>query len=265
MQKTAGKFAWNTRWRREASSLATRLRGERGELELKERDIPQLTAKIAGIFTGKARHRWEGKPQSAISKLRTQDRLRVGECGLEGDEQADLSVHGGPGKAIHHYPVDHYEVWADEIGGNSLFAPGGFGENISTSGMTEADVCIGDIFNLGSAVVQISQGRQPCWKLAAHTGVKRLPFLVQKTLRTGWYYRVLEAGYLVQDDRLELTARPHPEWTVEAVTRCRFDGRIETHLALALSELPALAPGWRDAFVNRARKRTENTDKRLKG
>lgn len=227
--------------------------------------MPQITATIAGIFTGKTRHRWNGKPPSAIGKSRTQDRLRVREFGLEGDEQADLSVHGGAEKAVHHYPADYYETWTNELGSNPLFTPGGFGENISTSGMTETDVCIGDIFRLGSAVVQISQGRQPCWKLAAHTGVKRLPFLFQKALRTGWYYRVLEAGYVAQDDRLKLTARPHPDWTVEAVTRCRFDGRIATDMALALSELPALAPGWRDAFANRAQRRSENTDKRLKG
>lgn len=252
--------------RRDVSrTVAGRPPTELGEPETRDCDTPQLTTAILGIFTGTAKHRWDAKPPSAIGKSRTQDRLRVGEYGLEGDEQADLSVHGGPEKAIHHYPADHYENWINELGGNPLFAPGGFGENISTYGMTETDVCIGDIFQLGSAVVQISQGRQPCWKLAEHTGVKRLPFLVQKTIRTGWYYRVLEGGHVAQDDRSDLSARPHPKWTVQAVTRCRFDGRIKADLATELSRLSELSPGWRDAFAKRALGRSEITDKRLKG
>src|SRR3546814_365776 len=113
--------------------------------------------------------------------------------GIAGDEQADLSVHGGPDKAIHHYPRDHYAFWDDALGGHALLAsPGAFGENISTSGLVEDAACIGDRYRLGSALVEVSQGRKPCWKLGHRFGLATVPATVVRTRRSGWYYRVLE-------------------------------------------------------------------------
>ncbi len=107
---------------------------------------------------------------SAIAKTPVDGRVRLGETGLEGDQQAELKVHGGPEKALHHYPFDHYAVWRREWqagvpGLARLDQAGAFGENISTSGLTETDVCVGDVYRIGSAIVQVSQPRQPCWKL----------------------------------------------------------------------------------------------------
>ena len=88
--------------------------------------------------------------------------------GFKTDQQADLKVHGGLEKAVHHYAADHYSAWRQEVDDEpDIFKPGGFGENISTIGMTENTLCIGDVFRMGTALVQISQGRQPCWKLNA--------------------------------------------------------------------------------------------------
>ena len=107
-----------------------------------------------------------GEP-SGIDKQPVSGALTAGPTGLAGDRQADLRHHGGPDKAIHHYPAEHYLAW--QATGLPLdparLQPGGFGENISTTGLTEQTVCIGDVFRAGSIVLQVAQARQPCWKL----------------------------------------------------------------------------------------------------
>jgi MOSC domain-containing protein YiiM len=128
--------------------------------------VPVLSVPILSIQRGKVRpFRGEHEP-SAIDKRPIAGTVRVGRLGLEGDEQADLTVHGGVDKAIHHYPYDHYPFWQDTIGQHPLLAGrGAFGENVSTRGLTEDMVCIGDRWRMGTAIVEVSQGRQPCCKL----------------------------------------------------------------------------------------------------
>lgn len=120
-------------------------------------------ARIEALLVGRAAP-LRGTERSAIRKTAISGAVTVTTLGLDGDEQADLSVHGGPEKAIHHYPFDHYASWRGMRSSVSLDAPGAFGENISTYGLTEETVCIGDQFQLGTAVVEVSQPRQPCWK-----------------------------------------------------------------------------------------------------
>ena len=166
---------------------------------------------VEGLFVGRSRERWADRPPSAIHKSEASTSVYLTSTGFEWDEQADLTVHGGPEKALHHYPADHYSTWTFELGENPRFVADGFGENISTTGLLEADMCIGDVFQLGTARVQISQGRQPCWKLSAHTENARMAHEVQKTARTGWYYRVMEPGLVTPGDMLVRTDHPQPE------------------------------------------------------
>lgn len=222
-----------------------------------------VTSQIETVFTGKIEARWEGKPPSAIGKRPVAGPVAVTARGLIGDAQADLSVHGGPDKALHHYAADHYPAWRSELARDDL-APGAFGENIAAYGLTEANVCIGDIFTLGSATVQVSQGRQPCWKLAAHAGEPRMAWLFQKTGRTGWYYRVLSPGTIEAGAPITLVDRPWPDWSVQRVTAARLTRRVTPAEAQALAELPELAEGWRAAFARLAGgERNEDTAKRL--
>ncbi|WP_281995485.1 MOSC domain-containing protein [Ruegeria faecimaris] len=211
-----------------------------------------LSANIDGIFVGAVKDCWEGKPPSAIQKDRVDGRQLITSLGFSEDAQADLTVHGGEDKAIHHYAFDHYSAWQAE----GLIAPGtlpvAFGENISTTGLTEENLCIGDILSLGTAVVQISQGRQPCWKLGLHTGHKEMPYQFQKTGRTGWYYRVLEPGEVGSGDRITLVERLNPNWSVLAVTRARLTRRILPEDAEVLSQMKELAQSWRQAFCRMA-------------
>lgn len=208
---------------------------------------------VTGLFTGRAILRWPGKPPTAIRKRPVDGPRSVTLTGIEGDEQADLTVHGGPEKAIHHYPADTYPLWHADLGSAAIaFEPGHFGENVSTTGWTEDDVAIGDRFRLGTALVEICQGRQPCWKLAAQTGIDALPYLVRKTARTGWYYRVLEEGTVAPGDSLARAGRADPDWSVRRVTAALFNPRLPPEEARRIAALPALAEGWRASFARRA-------------
>ncbi|MDP2058036.1 MAG: MOSC domain-containing protein, partial [Thiobacillus sp.] len=147
------------------------------------------------LLIGQARAFGPNGEPSAIDKHGVATPLRLSVTGFLGDEQGDPSRHGGPDKAVHHYPFEHYAAWCRELPDLAEhFRPGGFGENISTTGLTEQNVCVGDQFSLGTAHIQVAQARQPCWKLGVRFGIPDMPRHVQASARTGWYYRVLEAG-----------------------------------------------------------------------
>ena len=209
------------------------------------------SATIDAVLTGRAVDYTRPGSRSAIDKRAVEGPVRIGPEGLAGDEQGDRRVHGGPDKAIHHYPRDHYASWQGEVGAHALLqAAGAFGENISTAGITEADVCLGDRLRLGSALVEVSQARQPCWKLSDRFGIADMARRVQDSGRSGWYYRVLETGTVQAGDTLVLVDRPHPDWPLprlsELLYRRTLD-RDELHGALALP----LVPSWRRLFERR--------------
>lgn len=184
--------------------------------------------------------------ESAIAKTPVTSRLRLGAEGLTGDFQADRRVHGGAEKAVHHYPFDHYAAWRADLGELPLLAaPGAFGENVSTAGMTEDDVAVGDIFRLGGALIQVSQGRQPCWKLNHRFGVPDMARRVQGTGRTGWYYRVLQPGEVAPGDDLLLIDRLAPEWTLRRLWRAMYVDRLNRPELEGIAALAVLADGWR--------------------
>jgi len=202
---------------------------------------------IDAVLTGKAAPFGKGE-SSAIAKAPIAGSRRVGFLGIAGDEQGDLSVHGGPDKAVHHYPRDHYGFWIEALEGHALLgAPGAFGENISTDGLIESEACIGDRYRLGTALVEISQGRQPCWKLGHRFGIASVPATVVKTRRSGWYYRVIEEGAVAAGDPLVLVERPLPEWSVERVFGLLIGGagKHEPGALHALAAMEPLATSWR--------------------
>lgn len=204
---------------------------------------------------------------SGIDKYPREGRIRIGRTGLEGDQQADLKHHGGPDKAIHHYPFEHYSLWQQEIGLNHLLEkPGAFGENFTTKGLTEADVAIGDVFQAGSALIQVSQGRQPCWKLNARFDLKDLATRVQNNGRTGWYYRVLREGSVEAGAELQLVDRTNPEWTVSRIWKAFYVRTLEYGELSQIAQLPQLAESWRELASLRLKKRSvEDWTSRLAG
>ena len=191
---------------------------------------------------------FRGSERSAIAKRAVDGAVIIGPLGLAGDEQADADVHGGPGKAIHHYPFEHYAEWrAIAPHPDRLAAVGAFGENISTNGLTEENVCVGDRFRVGSAIIEVSQPRQPCWKQAHHLSWPTLPRLMTKAAKAGWYYRVIEPGTVQAGDALVLLERPEPDWPVAHVFRLLMHRQPELPRAeyRALTVLGCLDGGWR--------------------
>lgn len=222
---------------------------------------------ITGLFVGRIKDRWPGKPPSAIAKHAVAGPLELKMAGFDEDSQADLAVHGGAEKALHHYAAEHYDFWKLEFPQFSeRFQPGGFGENISTTGITEHDLCIGDVIKLGNSIVQVSQGRQPCWKLNAHVENDKMAYRFQKTGRTGWYYRMLKSGTVEPGDKIILLERPNEMWPLNKLIAARFSRTISPQDASALAILPQLAPSWRAVFEKKAdRLYKEDTSTRLSG
>lgn len=229
------------------------------------------TLKIIGLQTGLPRtlgaadapepmdREWTtGFFKEAVSGARQVTRL-----GIEGDGQADLVHHGGPDKAINVYPAEHYAGWAGELG-LALHA-GAFGENFTTTGLTEADVCVGDVFRAGDLIVQVSQPRQPCWKLSRRWRVKDLAARVERTGRTGWYFRVVSAGMIQAGAVLELIERPAPAWSVVAANEVMHQRKDDVGAALELASCPGLSQSWVGSLTRRAAGGKMNTSERLTG
>ena len=204
--------------------------------------------------------------RSAIDKRPVRDAVEVGINGIVGDEQGDLRVHGGPDKAIHHYPIDHYAAWQADIGAQPVLAqPSAFGENVSTTGITEADICVGDRLRAGSVMLEVSQLRQPCWKLNDRFNTRDMARRVQHAGRTGWYYRVLEGGTLRAGDTLEWLERPWPQWPLSRVLDVLYRNMLDRAALTDMLRLP-LTPSWRKLVEGRlARGEVESWAKRIDG
>src|SRR5581483_9340843 len=177
--------------------------------------------------------------------------VHVGRTNLAGDGQADLVNHGGPDKAVLAYSADHYPAWRAELGVPDL-PYGGFGENLTIAGLTEADVCIGDVWKIGPVLLAVSQPRQPCWKTARRHGRKDMPARVVETGRSGWYYRVLEEGEIEAGLPVELVERPNPDWSVSRANQVMYSEKEDEMLTLMLAGVLGLSASWQDALLQRA-------------
>ena len=220
---------------------------------------------VREVRVGRARSFGPKGQPSAIDKQAVPGRVMATVTGLAGDEQGDTRRHGGPDKAIHVYPAAHYPRWRGEMPElGARLRPGGFGENLVVDGVTEGQVCLGDRFRLGGALVEVSQGRQPCWKLNLRFGRPDMARLVQATGRCGWYFRVLAPGEIGAGDGAELEARPNPEWTLAKVWELLYRDRLNREELAAFAALRGLPAGWRRlAEARLASGRTEDWSARL--
>lgn len=169
---------------------------------------------------------------------------------LDGDGQADLEAHGGRDKAVNVYPAEHYEYWRHE-GILAGLEPGRFGENFTVQGLLEREVCIGDCYRIGEALVEVSQPRQPCWKLAHFMNRADMVKSVIGAGRTGWYFRVLEPGLVQAGAAVDLLQRPYPRWTLDEANRIMHRDRDDLGAARELAACPALSDSWRASLQRR--------------
>ena len=206
-----------------------------------------LRATIDAVCVGSADAFGPNGEPSAIRKRRVAGPVRVGAEGPAGDAHGDTVHHGGAEKAVHHYPFEHYRLWRTELpnAASHFEQPPFFGENISTTGLTEENVCVGDFFRAGTVLLQVSEVRQPCWKLAHRSGVPELARRVQETGRTGWFYRVVETGTIETGAIMELVDRPQPEWPLSRILRTLYRTPLDRGELEGMASLPELTAGQR--------------------
>src|SRR5699024_5174866 len=186
-------------------------------MELKEEPFVHqlLTGKVRTLVTPDAKDPMDREWETGICKAPVEEQIWLSETGLLGDEVGDKVKHGGPEKAVFAYPIKHYTYWQEDLETDTINI-GGFGENLAVLEMDEYSVCIGDTYQFGDAVIQVSQPRQPCWRPARRFRTKDLALRIQQTGKTGWYFRVLKEGYVISRIDIELLERPCPEWTIAA-------------------------------------------------
>lgn len=200
---------------------------------------------LSAVCTGTARP-FNGAELSAIAKRPREGRVQVLPEGLAPDEQADHRVHGGPEMALHLYPLDHHAWWRGIIGDHpALDEPGGFGSNLAVTGLSEDMVHIGERFRLGSAVIEVSQPRQPCWKIEHRFGHSGMVARIVETGRCGWYLRVIETGEVAAGDTLERLAPGAPDWSVARAFAALVAGKATRAEFAELADLPTLSPKMR--------------------
>ncbi len=220
------------------------------------------TLTLISLNVGKPRIIGErlGEPVlSGIAKSPVGDSsLTVSTTNLEGDGQADLRAHGGPDKAIYAYPSEHLSVWSDELG--EELGPGAFGENLTTAGLTERDVYIGDIWAWGTAVLQVCQPRYPCYKLGIHRGRRDIIARFLDSARSGWYLRVLQPGSASRADAIAVTDRlPNPV-SVHSASRAILAGQATVAELESLIGLAPLAESWKRGLEERLKLTRSDSD-----
>ncbi len=192
----------------------------------------------------------------------------LSENGLSDDQQGDKRHHGGPEKALHHFASDHYANLQTALPApaSAHCLPGAFGENLVTEGFTESDVCAGDIYEFGEAIIQVSQPRQPCWRLNLRFGIPDMSRRLQRSLRTGWYYRVLQPGMVCKEDSLILKERPHEDWPLSRILSVLYENTMDKSALTNMAEMKELSPNLRYLAKQRLEtQQVENWEGRLFG
>lgn len=185
--------------------------------------------------------------RTGIYKRAVAGRVWLGPDNLEGDGQADRANHGGPNRAVYCYPHEHYAYWSRELNRKD-FEYGQFGENLTLHGLLESEACIGDIFEVGQAVIQVTQPRVPCYKLAGKLGIADFAKTFLQANRSGFYARVLEAGGVAADDNMRLLHRDAAGMTVAEINAARYLQAPDIAIADRASRIEAMSPEWRRSF-----------------
>jgi MOSC domain-containing protein YiiM len=181
---------------------------------------------------------------TGIFKEPVKGRLWVRKLGIEGDGQADLTAHGGPDQAVYAYPVEHYAYWEEQLGRDPL-PFGQFGENLSITGIDEASARVGDTLKIGTAVLQVTQPRLPCYKLGIRMGAgKTFPKRFQKSGRVGFYLRVIKEGELAAGDRIERVDVPDSVTIIEFL-KVYGSKRPSRRAISRVLAAPGLSHAWR--------------------
>ncbi|WP_096270256.1 MOSC domain-containing protein [Paucisalibacillus globulus] len=223
-----------------------------------------FVGKVKQIGDPNAANQMDRAWESGMFKEETKGKVWLSRTGLIGDEVADKKNHGGPEKAIFTYSIHHYDYWklAENI---DTIHVGGFGENLAVENMDENDVCIGDTYQFGDAIIQVSQPRRPCWKPARRFQTMDLALRIQHSGKTGWYFRILKEGFVQGEVELTLLERPYPKWTIATCNEVMYDKKDDLELAKELASCEFLAENWKATLTKRLTGKESTPEKRVFG
>ncbi|PMJ95700.1 MOSC domain-containing protein [Vibrio sp. 10N.261.55.A7] len=222
------------------------------------------TVHLNGIYRGEVQSCYGF--ETAINKRLVEGAVYLSNEGLEGDQCADQRHHGGTERALHQYPIEHYQYWKEKHGADIDWQAPGMGENISSEGMTEESVCIGDQYRWGEAIIEVSQPRSPCFKLNKRWGVDDLSVDMQTISRCGWLYRVIRPGMVSADSPLELVGQVDNPLSIKEVCDIFFGDPLNKEGLAMLKQQSKLSDSWMSKVMERiATEKVENWDFRLLG
>lgn len=213
-----------------------------------------INRQITALYCGRSEILLPENKPSAINKHPVSGPVAVKTLGLEGDQQVDLKHHGGPDKALHQYAEPDYLKLANtfpEVA--EQLKSGALGENFTVPDLDCTQICIGDIFQLGSARIQVSEPRQPCWKINSKLGIKGVTKYIDDNAIIGWYFRVLETGEAEAGSDFKLLERCNSEWTIEHFWRNFRDRELSLATATQMSELNGLSTFWKERMQKKAK------------
>ena len=208
--------------------------------------------KLVAISVGNPREvQWRGRSvETSIFKTPVSGRVHVARGNIEGDRQSDLSVHGGPEKAVYAYPAEHYDFWRRQLPDAEL-AWGAFGENFTTEGLLEDEVGIGDRYRVGTAELVVTQPRMPCYKLGIRFGHPDMVKRFLQSRRSGFYLAVEREGEVGAGDAIDRLARDERRLTVADVVTLYAADSANQQLLENASDHPSLPAAWREHFRKR--------------
>jgi MOSC domain-containing protein YiiM len=213
-----------------------------------------LISKIDHVFAGGLGVLQPEGQRTGIFKQRHSSPVRVELHGIVGDQHGDTRVHGGPEKAVHQYAAQNYERLAQAFAQSApQLVAGSLGENISGVGLSECNVHIGDVFRIGSSVLQVSQPRSPCWKINHRFDAEHLSMFIARERITGWYYRVVQPGFIEAGDRIELLERHTERFSIDQFWQVQLSHRPIIDELVALAATQGLAEDWKRRLSERAK------------
>lgn len=206
-----------------------------------------MSSVLSSLRTGRVAPLGPDGVPSGFVKQEADGPVAVTPLGLAGDQQADLTVHGGPEKAVYGYAASHYPLWRTEQPKHAArMIDGAMGENLTIAGLEESGICVGDVHAIGTALLQVCQPRQPCFKMALRFEDSRLPKAFVKSGRAGWYYRVLRTGTLTRGDAVTLQDRPNPDFAFARLIEIIYHGKVTEAELARMAVMDGLASQWRD-------------------
>ncbi len=216
--------------------------------------MPESAGAIVSVNVGQPRDvQWNGRTvRTAIFKSPVEGRVWAGRLNLAGDGQADLKGHGGEQRAIMVYQMESYRHWAAHFGRDD-FVMGQFGENLTVEGLPDRDVCIGDRFRIGGAIVEVSQPRVTCYKVGLRLGDPQMAALLVAHKRPGFYFRVVQEGEIGAGDAIEKIADGPEALSVVDMDGLLYSSDHPRPMLERALKIPALSPGWRQSMQNLAR------------